>query len=305
MQMRIKQLYLLLRKIAYSLKIKMRRTLLIVIVLCLFVNQAFSQDAAHYDPFKKGRFYVMWGWNRAAYTKSNISFRGNEYDFMLKKVKAHDKPTRVSYHNYLQVNRLTIPQTNFRLGYFISKDLAVSVGFDHMKYVMDQDQTVNMTGMIALEGPFKGNYNGDKTLTKDFLTFEHTDGLNYLNVEVEKNINLYQAGGNNCVVKAFFGGGVGILMPRTDVKLLNYERNDAFHVAGFGVSLKGGVQAVFFKHLVIKIENKYGYINMPDILLHKKGIPGKAKQAFFFTALDGMIGGSFSLNHKKSIKRKG
>ena len=216
-----------------------------------------------------------------------------------KKVKAHDRPTRVSYHNYLQLNRLTIPQTNFRLGYFIRKDLAVSFGFDHMKYVMDQDQTVTMRGMIAQDGPFKGNYNGDKKLTKDFLTFEHTDGLNYINAEVEKNINLYHASSDKCMVYAFFGAGAGILMPRTDVKLLNYERNDEFHVAGFGLSLKGGIQAVFFKHLVIKIENKYGYINMPDILLHKKGIPGKAKQAFFFTALDGMVGGSFSLPQKK------
>jgi len=39
--------------------------------------------------------------------------------------------------------------------------------------------------------------------------------------------------------------------------------------------------------------------------LHKKGINGTAKQAFFFTALDGMIGGTFSLNgKKKEIKSK-
>jgi hypothetical protein len=79
---------------------------------------------------------------------------------------------------------------------------------------------------------------------------------------------------------------------------MNYARNDEFHVSGFGLSAKAGIQATLFKHLLIKFENKNGYINMPDINLHKKGIPGRGKQAFFFTALDGMIGYSFSFNEK-------
>ena len=43
---------------------------------------------------------------------------------------------------------------------------------------------------------------------------------------------------------------------------------------------------------------------MPDINLHKKGIPGRGKQSFFFSAIDGMIGYSFSFNEKKSKKIK-
>ena len=280
----------------------MIRTLLLI-VICLFANLAFSQKPASYSTGEKGRIYILWGWNRAAFTRSNISFRGNDYDFRLKRVIAHDRPTPVSYNNYLKIDRLTIPQTNFRLGYFVRKDLAISFGFDHMKYVMDQNQVVKMTGNIKKDGPFKGDYNGDKKLTEDFLIFEHTDGLNYINVEGEKYFNLYQSNNNKCIIDAFFGAGAGILMPRTDVKLLNYERNDEFHIAGFGLNTKMGIQATFFKHLVLKFENKYGYINMPDILLHKKGTAGRAKQAFFFAAFDGMIGGSFSFNHKKSNRK--
>ncbi len=271
------------------------------IVLCLLTNQVFAQSIPSYSHLKKGQVYILWGWNRAAYTKSNISFKGNDYDFKLNKVKAHDRPTgKVNYHNYLQLNRITIPQTNFRMGYFVKNNLALSFGFDHMKYVMDQYQVVNMKGTIEQVGPYKGTYNGDKTITPDFLKYEHTDGLNYINFEAEKYFNLYHSASNQCMFDVLVGAGGGVLMPRTDVKLLNYERNDEFHVAGFGLNSKIGIQAVFFKHLVIKIENKYGYINMPDVNLHKKGITGNAKQAFFFTALDGMIGGSFSLNKKKN-----
>ena len=53
-----------------------------------------------------------------------------------------------------------------------------------------------------------------------------------------------------------------------------------------------------FKHLILKFENKFGYINMPDMILHNKGIAGKAKQDFFFTSFNEMIGGTFSLKRK-------
>ena len=276
----------------------------IILIISFFGKAGLSQKGPGYSNTKKGQVYIMWGWNRAAYTKSNISFKGNDYDFQLRKVVAHDKPSKFSFQDYLQIDRMTIPQTNFRIGYFIRKDLAISFGFDHMKYVITTDQTVFMKGVITRQGQFEGSYNGDKKLTENFLTFEHTDGLNYINIEAEKYFNLYHASSNKIIIDALFGAGAGVLMPRTDITLLNYERSDQFHVSGFGLSIKAGIQATLFKHLIIKFENKNGYINMPDIILHKKGIPGRGKQSFFFSAFDGMIGYSFSFNNKKSKKIK-
>ena len=267
-------------------------------------KSGFSQKDINYSSTNKGQFYISWGWNRAAYTKSNISFKGSDYDFELRKVVAHDKPSKFSFRDYLQIDRLTIPQTNFKIGYFIRKNLAITFGFDHMKYVMTKDQTVYMKGVITQKGQFEGTYDGEKKLTEDFLTFEHTDGLNYIHAEVEKYFNLYHTTGNKFRIDALIGGGAGVLMPRTDIKLMNYERSDQFHVSGFGLNIKAGIQATIFKHLMIRFENKNGYINMPDINLHKKGIPGRGKQSFFFSAIDGMIGYSFSFNEKKSKKIK-
>jgi hypothetical protein len=269
-----------------------------ILIFSVLGKAGFSQKAVNYSSTEKGRFFISWGWNRAAYTKSNISFKGADYDFELRKVVAHDKPSKVSFRNYLQLDRMTIPQTNFRIGYFVRKNLAVSVGFDHMKYVMDNNQTVFMKGVITQHGQFEGIYNGEKQITESFLTYEHTDGLNYINAEVEKYVNLYHSPNNKYFVDVLLGAGAGVLMPRTDITLMNYARSDEFHVSGFGLSVKAGIQVTLFKHLLIKFENKNGYINMSDINLHKKGIPGLGKQAFFFTALDGMIGYSFSFNGK-------
>lgn len=97
---------------------------------------------------------------------------------------------------------------------------------------MDIDQTVYMKGRIDRAGLYKGEYDGQKKLTEDFLTFEHTDGLNYINFELEKYKQLYRSSTGNIEVNALFGAGGGILMPRTNVHLLNYEISDQFHVSG-------------------------------------------------------------------------
>ncbi len=244
--------------------------------------------------------YMSYGWNRAFYTKSDIRFRGADYDFKIYKVKAHDRPTTpISFKNYLRPDRLTIPQTDFRIGYFIKDKLALSFGYDHMKYVMDEGQEVEMKGHIDRPGIYTGTYNGKQVMDPNFLTFEHTDGLNYINLEAERYFTLYQSRNNELVVNAMVGGGAGLLLPKTNTKLMDYERNDRFHVSGYGLAVKGGVEGVFFRHLMVKVENKYGYINMPDIVVHKKGIEGRAKQHFFFTEIDAMVGGTWTLGRNK------
>ena len=38
-----------------------------------------------------GKFYAYWGWNSSSYSKSNIHFKGNNYDFTLLDIKAKDR----------------------------------------------------------------------------------------------------------------------------------------------------------------------------------------------------------------------
>lgn len=278
----------------------MKRTVLIFLIMMLMAT-GWSQSAARHSSTSKGSVYISWGWNRAIYTNSNIWFKGGDYNFVLYQVKAHDRPTfPVSYHNYLQPNRLTIPQTNFRMGYFIKDNLAIVIADDHMKYVMDNGQDVMMKGTITRPGKFFGTYSGPKTLTRDFLLFEHTNGLNYLNVEIEKYYTWHHSA-KGTQVSGILGGGTGILYPKTDVTLMDYPENDQFHVTGFGFSARAGVRVTFMDRVFAKLENKVGYINMPDILLHASDIKGSAHQAFCYTQFTGMIG--FSLNTGKKHKK--
>ncbi len=249
-----------------------------ILMTFLFVQSItiFSQTEPAY---KKGTFYAFWGWNRSAYTNSDIHFKGNDYNFTLRDVKAADRQTKFSFKDYFRIDRITIPQTNLRIGYFIKDNLAITLGVDHMKYVMDQNQTVDIDGYVKPE--YESHINADNSikLTGDFLQFEHTDGLNYINSEIEYYKNFYTNG--ILKVNGLIGGGAGILLPRSNVTMMGNERHDAFHLAGFGLSAKGGLDVNLWNLFFLRSEIKEGYINMPSIRTTKSS-DDKAHQAFWF-----------------------
>lgn len=248
-------------------------------------------------PFgKKGTMFVFWGWNRAAFSKSDIHFKGNGYDFVLHNVVAHDRPSDLSW-DYINPKEVSIPQFNFRYGYFIKDNLAIVVAQDHMKYVMDQNQTVDITGNIS--DPVYANMvqNGKINLADEkFLTFEHTDGLNYVNFGLEKYKNLYTK--EKVEILWAYGGGLGVMFPKSNVKLFGNERSDRFHVAGFGADVRTNINFIFWKRLMARVEAKFGYINMPDVKTTLNNKPDKASHDFVFGQINFGVGYVFNIKNK-------
>jgi hypothetical protein len=262
------------------------KRLLLASIFAIQTSVALSQT---YDFAKahsqKGKMFISWGWNHAAFTQSDIHFKGNAYNFTLKDVVAKDRQTGFSLR-YFNPSKITIPQYNFRIGYFFNSRYSISFGFDHMKYVMKQNQTVLIKGSIAGTGT---EYDRDYRklpiqLKPDFLRFEHTNGLNYLNLEVRRMDNLFDQRSlkiKNIDINLIEGAGAGILFPKSDVALLNYDENDQWHVAGYGIDVVTGLNITFFKHFFIQGEVKGGFINMPDILT-THFTDDRAAQHFFF-----------------------
>jgi hypothetical protein len=212
----------------------------------------------------------------------------------LSDVRAHDKPKGV-HVDYINPGRMTIPQTNFRFGYYITDKYSISLGVDHMKYVMAQNQIAEMTGTISGHAPFDGEYqNHPMVMTEDFLKFEHTDGLNYVNTEVTRLDDITPIGWDidKVQLNTVVGAGVGLLYPKTNTTLMGMQRHDDFHISGYGTDLKVGLNLTFFKHYFIQSEIKGGYINMPDIRT-TFSTDDHAKQHFMFAQWNFVVGGIF------------
>jgi hypothetical protein len=276
--------------------------LMVVLLFSVFSQHSMAQEAdvtpEKYTAHNKGKFYIYWGGNRENYSKSDITFKGEDYNFTLQNVEAHDKPK--GWHiDYINPTRMTIPQTNLRIGYFITDKYNISVGVDHMKYVMYQDKAVNYTGEYQNPGTFGETLpNGQVLLTEDFLTFEHTDGLNYVNTEfsrVDDISKLFRIGDTDKFqINITEGIGAGVLYPKTNAKVLGKQRHDDFHISGYGVSAKVGLNFTFFKYFFIQTELKGGYINMNDIRTTHSSVD-RASQEFYFLQRIIAIGGIFRI----------
>ena len=267
--------------------------ILIIIFFCVLSLNLFAQknDSIKFTSTNKGKVFISWGGNRSSYSKSDITFKGDNYNFKLRDVESHDKPK--GWHvDYINPTRMTIPLTNFKLGYFISDTYYVAFALDHMKYVMTQNQYANIEGYIDLPlneagSIYNGVYKNEAIqMAEDFLMFEHTDGLNYVYFEFGRfddisklfgirNTDVFQVN----ITEAIGAGG---LYPKTNATLLSKDRHDEFHVSGYGISANAGLNLVFFKHFYIQADLRGGFINMSNIRTTRNSADSASQHFFYF-----------------------
>ena len=271
-----------------------------VLFICVFIGlstQGYSQDiiiepiTTEFD-FKtknKGKFYFYWGWNKSQYNYSDITFKGDDYDFTLSNVGAKDRQTQWDSDVYMNPTNMTIPQTVGRIGYYFHDHWNISIGVDHMKYVMVSQQFATIDGYIDLQDPvseFNGVYdNAPIYIDEDFLEFEHTDGLNYVNMEISRVDNLgdyLKWNSKKIQLNILESFGIGVFYPKTNTTLLSKERYDEYHFSGFGLSLKGGINLTLFDHFFVQAELKTGYLNMPNIRTTPSTADSASQEFFFF-----------------------
>ena len=97
---------------------------------------------------------------------------------------------------------MTVPQFNARIGYYFKEHWALSVGYDHLKYIYDDNNSVYLSGYIGSGvdevTSWEGTYSGEHVTTQnDYFHYENSDGLNYLRLELTRTDNFIQLGGKD------------------------------------------------------------------------------------------------------------
>ena len=281
----------------------MKKTCLLILV-CFFGRRIYAQEnikvetigksifnkGLNRDFSRKSQWYIHWGWNFSWYDKSDISFKGPGYNFTLKNVTAKDRPSKLST-DYINPMELTTPQFDFRFGYFIKDNYSISIGWDHMKYVMDIPQHVVIDGYIGTSvsnpgiatGNYAGSYqNQELNVQSNMLTFEHTDGLNYVSAELERYDDIWIAKNKKQLLTMETGLGGGPVIPRSDVRFFGVGENNFWNFAGYGLSLKAGLKFNVTKRLYFQNVTKAGYINLSKIHTTGRNDIDGAKQTIRF-----------------------
>ncbi|NRA12420.1 MAG: hypothetical protein HRT57_10755, partial [Crocinitomicaceae bacterium] len=212
---------------------------LLMIVLPL-VSSAQHNRNKNKDSKAKGTMFGYWGYNRSAYTKSNINFVGSDYDFTLDGVVAGDNPGVIKGSQYFKLSSLTVPQFNARIGYYIKDHWAISIGYDHMKYLMVDSNKVFLSGYVGSNADpitgWAGDYNAEPiTTNRNYFHYENSDGLNYLRFEVTRTDHLIESGNNNqFVLSSNLGIGAGGLLSYNDFNFGGEYTLRTISMSGYG-----------------------------------------------------------------------
>jgi hypothetical protein len=239
---------------------------------------------------RKGSFYLQTGMNWAGFGMSDINFVGPGYDFTLEDVLAHDQPYKSSI------------QYNIHAGYFITEHYSISVGFDHMKYVMDVPQQLRIDGVIEPQvsspaiqtGQFAGTYDSQPiTVTPELVTLEYTDGFNYVSTHLQRFDDIWVSDNGKKSLSIETGLGAGVIVPRADVKLFGVGMNNKLNVAGWVASLKAGLMLNFTKHIYFHGSFEAGHSSMYKIYTTGRNDTDKASQKLNFLQNSYLLGFRF------------
>jgi hypothetical protein len=244
-----------------------------------------------------GKWSASWGYNRAWFTLSDLHIHGTNFDIMIYDIKAKDRPQPFSIDDYFNPAKITIPQNNYRIGYNFNNHWSVSMGLDHMKYVMVQDQIADVSGVVSSEisPKYAGSYlNTPVKMTSDFLRFEHTNGLNLHSIDLEYTNKILHLFKNKFGIYWQSGAGGFLVIPKSEVHVFGYGLDNRYHIAGYSFSVKTGPEFRFLKHFFIRSQLRTGWMYLPDILVSNND-PARASQQFGYLEWFIVAGGYFNI----------
>lgn len=244
------------------------RNVLTCSALLLSLN-TFAQPATDYVG-RKGQAYFSWGYNKEWYTHSNIHVRqeslGNDYTF--RNVWGKDKPGWDEKSIFKQP--VSIPQYNYRLGYWFKDNWAIEISFDHTKFQVEQEQLLHVTGTM--------NHQAVDTymINRGNLKWQLNNGANFFLFNLVHRVQLPKLQFRNFNASLLLKGGVGFMTPHVENTILGKDNKPGFQFGGLDAGVEAALRLTFFKYIYLEYCNKAVYAHYWGLDVYE----GKARQAF-------------------------
>lgn len=220
-----------------------------------------------------GSLYFSWGYNTEWYTKSNVHVSqpslGNDYQ--LKGVSAHD---RRGWDDDFFHTALTVPQYNYRLGYFFNEkqDFAFEINFDHTKYIITDGQAAHLKGTLNGEEVDK---HIDYTGNNGFYYFLN-NGANFLLFNLVKRFQVYHTRDKYFKVDLLTKAGIGPVIPHVENAFFGKANDPDFQLGGWNVGVETALRVTAMKYVYLEFAQKVDYARYSNLAVYE----GRAHQAF-------------------------
>ncbi len=241
---------------------------------------------------QKGQLYLSWGYNKEWYTLSNIHVRqeslGNDYTF--KNVIGKDKPGWNDKSIFKQP--VSIPQYNYRLGYWFKNNWAIEINFDHTKYQVDQQQ------LLHIEGKMNFQPVDTYVINRGNLVWQLNNGANFFLFNIVHRIQVPKMQYKNFNVSLLMKGGLGFMVPHVENTILGNNNTPGFQLGGWDVGVEAALRFTFFKYAYLEYCNKAVYARYSNLKIYE----GQARQAFGCYEMIANIGVNFPICSKKQAQ---
>ena len=272
------------------------RLLLVLIILMPIVASGQHGKRKPKVSVARGTLFGYYGYNRSWYSKSTIGFVGPGYEFDLKGSRATDAPIPFDPAIHLNPLKTTLAQYNVRLGYYIRNHYAISLGYDKMKYVVDNGNPVLLSGSVNPGVDPVTNWSGDynnESVTPDAekFMFRHSGGMNYIRMEGTRSDQWFAIGSNQqFIFSTHVGVGLGAIMTENTFRFAGLTDVNTRGLSGFAGSLHGGIRLEFFKHFFVQSNISGGYMQQTHIRTRLNEPNAFARQKFGFFQFDTNLG---------------
>jgi hypothetical protein len=273
----------------------MKLAVVLIAFLLPFYQLAQTHKRKPKVSFSKGTFFGYYGYNRSWYSNSTLNLTGPGYQFSLKGMAAHDMPNPLDPGIQLNPLRFTTGQYDVRFGYYFKNHFAISLGYDKLKYEMQNGDQVllsgNLNAGVDTVNYWSGSYTNDP-VTLSNNTFHYSNsGLNYIRCELTRTDQWLAAGMDQQVVLSTnLGVGFGGLV--SDNTLLFAGKEDAEYRSFSGFALSGhfGIRFEFFRHVFVQSNFSGGYMSQTHVGTRINDSNAFASQKFAFMQFDTNVG---------------
>lgn len=245
----------------------MKYKLIFFSILLFGSGFTYSQRKTKLNTNGKGTLFGYVGYNRSAYSASDVQFSSTNYDFTVGGMKFSDNKEEVAMGQYFNSSS---PQFNFHLGFFVANKWAITLGMDRLNYFSRANQTVTLDGAFSPDAhsDFSGPYqNEEVVLNRNQMNIQQIGGVNYVRAGILRVDQFYKSRKAEFAVNSIVGVGIGALFSGIDYTFDNYTVQNVTSLSGFGISGHLGLRFDFFQHLFLQTSLSGGLFNQGNILL--------------------------------------
>ncbi len=273
------------------------RFLVVIFSLCLaFLAAAQRGKKKPKTSYNEGTMFVYYGFNRSFYTSNDLNLIGPGYNFTLEGSQAKDQPSPLNSGVYFNPLKLTVPQYNLRMGYMIKPHLALSLGYDHMKYTLKDNNHVLLSGTISpgvdTINDWQGDYNGfPVVLDPNKFKYANSGSVNYIRFEISRVDQWYTMGKKDWLaISTVLGLGTGPLYTVNSLYFANRLNEKTGSLSGYGISAHAGMRAEFFRHFFLQTDLGAGFMHQLHVRTSTVDANAYARHKYLFASANLNLG---------------